>query len=319
MRPRTNCSKSALALTCSALALSACGSGGRGSQASENPSPSSGVKAQLGGTPIGLLAYGGQLWVANARTDRLVRVQPDTGHVTAQVRVGATPLRMIAFQGAIWSTDFGGGTVSKVSPSTLRRVATVHVGPQPEGIVAVGSQLWVVSQQGGYLARVVPEGHEKRVLVGHQPRQATAAGSFVWVSVFGDNSVVEVDPRAGRVLARVRACGGPQGLAESAGQLWVGCTTDGELVDIDVRSHKVVRTLPYDAADGVVRAGSYLRVTSDNGPSTGLLNPGSGHLTDNVKLSDGFIDDANADAAVLGRHTWVSSPDEGVVYRTPGP
>jgi outer membrane protein assembly factor BamB len=204
--------------------------------------------------------------VADAQRNRLLRVAPGSGRVTAQVPVGRTPLRIVAFKGSIWSTDFRAGTVSQVSPTTLRRIATVRVGPQPEGIVAFGANLWVVSR---------------------------------------------------RVLAHVKACGGPQGLAYSAGQLWVGCTNDGELVDIDAQSRKVVRRVTYDAADAVTNAGASLRVTSDDGPSTGALDPRTGKLTANVKLSDAFIGDANADVVAVGDGVWVSSPDEGTLYKPP--
>jgi hypothetical protein len=135
--------------------------------------------------------------------------------------------------------------------------------------------------------------------------------------VFGEDSVAEVDPRTRRVVARIKACGGPQGLAYADGQLWVGCTNDGVLVDIDARTHKVVRHVTYEAADAVTNAGATLRVTSDQGPSTAMLDPRTGSLTDNVKLSDVFIGDANADVVAAGDGVFVSSPDEGAVYKLP--
>ncbi len=195
-------------------------------------------------------------------------------------------------------------------------MATVRVGPQPEGIVALGPTLWVVSQQGGYLARIAPGSSRPptRIDVGSQPRQVTAGGGRLWVSVFDDDSVAEVDPRTHRVLAHIKACGGPQGLAYAAGQLWVGCTNDGELVDIDPQSRKVVKHVTYEAADAVTNAGATLRVTSDQGPSTATLDPKTGRLTDNVKLSDVFIGDANADVVKAGSRIWVSSPDERTLY-----
>jgi len=36
-----------------------------------------------------------------------------------------------------------------------------------------------------------------------------------------------------------------------------------------------------------------------------------------VHLSDAFIGDANADVASAGNGIWVSSPDEGTVYKIP--
>lgn len=97
----------------------------------------------------------------------------------------------------------------------------------------------------------------------------------------------------------------------------VGCTNDGQLVDVDPQSRSVVRRITYDAADAVTDTGSTLRVTSDDGPSTALLDPRTGRLTHKVKLSDVFIGDANADVTSISDGVWVSSPDEGTVYEVP--
>jgi DNA-binding beta-propeller fold protein YncE len=305
--------------TCCVLAVTGCGSTASHTSATSTPKPSGVRKLQIGGAPIGLLAYGGRLWVADAKNNRVLRVEPESGRVTGQVAVGRTPLRIVAFQGSIWSTDFGAGTVSRVSPSGLRRLATIHVGPQPEGIVAFGPDLWIVSQQSGDLVRVVPgdSAPANRVAVGDQPRQVTAGGGFLWVSVFGDNTVAEVDPRTRRVVAHIQACVGPQGLAYAAGRIWVGCTSDGVLAEIDPATRRVVRRTAYNAADAVTDTGSELRVTSDSGPSTAVLDPRTGTLSHRVQLSDGFIGDANADVVSAGGAIWVSSPDEGVVYPLP--
>ena len=160
-------------------------------------------------------------------------------------------------------------------------------------------------------------GPANRVAVGDQPRQVTAGGGFLWVSVFGDNTVAEVDPRTRRVVARIQACVGPQGLAYAAGRIWVGCTNDGVLAEIDPATRRVVRRTAYNAADAVTNTGSGVRVTSDSGPSTAVLDPRTGALSHKVQLSGGFIGDANADVVSAGGAIWVSSPDEGVVYRLP--
>lgn len=147
----------------------------------------------------------------------------------------------------------------------------------------------------------------------------TAGGGFLWVSVFGDNTVAEVNPRTRRVVARIPACVGPQGIAYAARRLWVGCTSDGVLAAIDPGSRRIVRRIPYNAADAVTNTGGEVRVTSDSGPSTAVLDPRTGALSRGVQLSNGFIGDANADVVSAGGASWVSSPDEGVVYRVAGP
>ena len=79
----------------------------------------------------------------------------------------------------------------------------------------------------------------------------------------------------------------------------------------------MVRRVPYVSADAVTQTGGALRVTSDDGPSTAVLDPLTGALSHKAKLSDAFIGDANADVVAAGGSVWVSSPDEGTVYRVP--
>jgi DNA-binding beta-propeller fold protein YncE len=270
----------------------------------------------VGGAPIGLLVYRGSLWVANAETDQVMRINERTGAVTARARVGHIPLRLAAAAGRVFSTDWGGGAVSVISAAKPTSASTVRFASQPEGIALLGSSLWVVSERTGDLVKTSETGHAlSRVHVGPQPRQVAVAGSDLWVSVFADNLVAEVNPQTGKVVTRVKTCAGPQGLASAAGQLWVACTTSGDLVDVDLRSHKIVRRVPYEAADAVRTAGSSLLVTSDAGPSTAMLDPQKGTLSHRVRLSQGFIGDANADVVAGGGAVWVSSPDEGAVYR----
>jgi len=270
----------------------------------------------VGGAPVGLLAYRGSLWVANAQTDQVMRIDDRSGAVIARVRVGHIPLRLAGAAGRVFSTNWGGGTLSMISTGRPARSWTVPTASQPEGIARLGSSLWLVSERSGELVQVSESGRPvSRVRVGREPRQVTVAGSDLWVSVFADDLVAEVNPRTRQVVSRVRACAGPQGLASASGRLWVACTTGGELAEIDLHSRRVVRRVPYQAADAVTVTGSSLLVTSDAGPSTAVLDPRHGTLSDRIRLSNGFIADANADVTETGGAVWVSSPDEGAIYR----
>jgi hypothetical protein len=48
-----------------------------------------------------------------------------------------------------------------------------------------------------------------------------------------------------------------------------------------------------------------------------VLDPRTGELSHKVQLSDAFIGDANADVVAAGNDVWVSSPDQGTIYRVP--
>ena len=111
-------------------------------------------------------------------------------------------------------------------------------------------------------------------------------------------------PNTNPAPEKIHIGGAPIGLLSYQRQLWVA----------DAERNRVLR-VTYEAADAVTTTGSTLRVTSDQGPSTAMLDPKTGRLTDNVKLSDAFIGDANADVVAAGNGLWVSSPDQGTLYK----
>src|ERR1700744_5293780 len=155
-----------------AIGVSGCGGGHR------PPRPSAAQTAvhrlTVGGAPVGLLAYRGSLWVANAQTDQVPRGAARTGSVIARVRVGHTPRRLAGAAGRVFTTNWGDGSMSVISASGTTRATTVHVAPQPEGITPLGSSLWLVSERAGELVRVSESGHTlARVHIGRQPRQVT--------------------------------------------------------------------------------------------------------------------------------------------------
>src|SRR5579884_904565 len=86
--------RSAVCLTVAAscgISLSGCGSTHRSASASAARKPVV-HRVAVGGAPVGLLAYGGSLWVADAGTDQVMRLDERTGAVTARVHVGHIPL-----------------------------------------------------------------------------------------------------------------------------------------------------------------------------------------------------------------------------------
>ena len=96
----------------------------------------------------------------------------------------ATPVGLAASEGKVWTVEAGGNTITGRSAPASKPV-TIRVGDTP--------------------LRVVPD--ERRRLL--------------WVSVFGADRVVAVDPKTAKVVRRVRVPGQPEGLVSAFGAVWV--------------------------------------------------------------------------------------------------
>ena len=137
----------------------------------------------------GMAATGDAVWVASSADDRLLRLHPRTGQLTASVPIAgqrgrrlAGPLRVAAGAGAIWVVDTLSDSVSRIDPRMAAVTATIPVG--------------------------------------RRPTQIAIARDAVWVLNADDSTVARLDPRAGRVTARVRVPGAT-GLAASGRTVWV--------------------------------------------------------------------------------------------------
>lgn len=91
----------------------------------------------------------------------------------------------------------------------------------------------------------------RRVTTGGQPCGVLGAAGHVWVSNYGDNTLVAVDPRTGKVGDPIAVGSSPCGLAYGAGSIWVENYGSNDVTRVDARSQRVQDTIavgsaPYD-------------------------------------------------------------------------
>ena len=137
----------------------------------------------------GMAATEDAVWVASSADDRVLRLHPRTGRLTASVPIAgqrgrrlAGPLRVAAGAGAVWVVDTLADSVSRIDPRLAAVTATIPVGRRPTHIAIARDAVWVLNAD--------------------------------------DATVARLDPRAGRVTARVRVPGAT-GLAASGRTVWV--------------------------------------------------------------------------------------------------
>ena len=93
---------------------------------------------------------------------------------------------------------------------------------QPVGLAAADGKVWTVEAGGDAITgRATPTAKPVTIPVGATPLRVVAAGRLLWVSVFGADRVVAVDPRTQKVVRRLRMPGQPEGLVSAFGAVWV--------------------------------------------------------------------------------------------------
>ena len=137
-------------------------------------------------------------------------------------------------------------------PPALRLGTTIaHVGVRPNAIALVGHELWITSRTLPQLDRV--DAATSRLLpdppqVGKGALDVAAGPADVWVALRASSTLVQVDPRTGRVAQRIPTPLAPAKLAADADGVWVvgrAANPGGadELMRYD-RAGKLLRRIP---------------------------------------------------------------------------
>jgi ABC-type transport system substrate-binding protein/tRNA A-37 threonylcarbamoyl transferase component Bud32 len=173
----------------------------------------------------------GSAWILVQGRQRLVRVDPTTRRITANVALPWSPgPRIAAGGGLVWATEDGGAGVVGVDPHRARIVRRFTVpGHNAGGVAFGGAALWVA--QGDDVVRVDPRSGRilRRV---RNPGQSSAtvwlayADGAVW-SARASGIVRKIDPLAGRISWAVHLDGFVSDIAVGGGYVWVPKVPDG--------------------------------------------------------------------------------------------
>ncbi|HET7129925.1 MAG TPA: hypothetical protein VFJ93_12705 [Gaiellaceae bacterium] len=189
------------------------------------------ARIQVGSQPDGIAVSPGAVWVANAGGPSVSRIDPATNRVVATVRVGpkldccSEHMNLTAAGGALWVAVPNANEIVRVDPKTNRVVGTpLKLSYSPCAYLAADrGGVW--SAGGGCadtIGRIDTRTHAltASVVEPHAVGLALAFGS-VWAAVIDSADVDRIDPRTGRVVARLHVGGNPVRLGVGFGSIWV--------------------------------------------------------------------------------------------------
>jgi YVTN family beta-propeller protein len=184
----------------------------------------------VGPQPDGIAITPGAVWVANGGGPSVSRIDPATNRVVATVRVGpkldccSGHMSVTASHGTLWVAVANANEIVRIDPTTNRIVGTLDLSYSPcATLVADQGGVW---SAGGSCADVVGriDARTKALtalaLEPHAVGLALAFGS-VWAAVIDSADVDRIDPRTGRVTARLHVGGTPVRLGVGFGSIWV--------------------------------------------------------------------------------------------------
>jgi len=220
------------------------------------------------------------VWISNAGTDSLARIDPVTNDVAKIVAVGRRPCSGLAVGfGAVWSPSCTDKRVDRVNEQSnaLELHIPTTVGDSEGGIAAGEGAVWMMADRHGRLLRIDPTLNKiaGSVKVSDGSFVPVAGAGAVWVSSTERNLVSRVDPVTLNIVAEIPVGPAPRFMACTESDVWVLNQGDGTVSRIDAASNQVVATIdagvPGQGGDISVGEG-FVWVTMINIPLT-QINP----------------------------------------------
>jgi DNA-binding beta-propeller fold protein YncE len=148
--------------------------------------------------PLRLATGAGSLWVSSATTGQIHHIGLAAFAIGKSIPAGRHPAGITVADGLVWVADARSGSVIRVDPAVQAvSGAPVEVGEAPGGIDAGPNLLWVTVGGANAVQRLeLPSGEPDGapIPVGPDPGAVAVGVSAVWVVNDGDGSVTRIEP-----------------------------------------------------------------------------------------------------------------------------
>jgi virginiamycin B lyase len=245
----------------------------------------------------------------------LVRIDPGTEQILASIPVGGSPVGIAAADGSIWVTSYDDGTLIRVDPATNKVVATIPVGPAPAQLAVDAGMIWVVNSHATIARVDPAANRRVQVVTvgaGVQFQGVAAGNGSVWTVVKG-TGLARLDSATGRIVASIpipRCCEGD--LLVTRDLVWVTDPSSAMIYAVDPARNRVVRRFRGErGARGLALAGGNLWVTHGNSGLVTWRSPGTGRRLGSAQLR-GYV---GGMAATDDHSIWVQGFDLYTVVR----
>ena len=224
---------------------------------------------RVGSGPVGVVTAAGDVWVATAREDEVVRVDAETSRVVQRIPVGASPVELAAADNVVWVADSREPTVTRVDARTGRRLGTTTLRGPPGGLASGYGSVWVSIPSVGRVARLDPRSGRVReeIAVGSGAGPIIAGAGGVWVANTLDSTVSLIDPDRASVLLTQQVRGTASAITKVGMHVWVAAGDTPALTRLARGEPARVTRLPSPATALTADGGRLLAALQADGRS----------------------------------------------------
>jgi YVTN family beta-propeller protein len=206
--------------------------------------------------PGGWAVAFGFAWLPQGDKGTVARVDPSGDGGTTLVRVGDPSLAIASIdpsavavgKDAIWTTSRARNAVVEINPRTRRLKRSIKVGAQAYSIALGGNSLWVTDYEAGTAIHVdVASGRVLGRVRAPGAQGVVAKATDAWI--VADESVIRVSGKGTRVVTNIPVGAIPEQAVLGGGAVWVFNKGDETVSQIDVKTNRVVATLPVTVSD----------------------------------------------------------------------
>jgi ABC-type branched-subunit amino acid transport system substrate-binding protein len=193
--------------------------------------PRSALSESTEGRPAAVAAGMGGVWVVGGSTI-LLRLDPATGEVAAEIDLGH-PLNGVAVgAGAVWAISGPDATVVEVDPQQDALVAEIPIAalpgsasPFPIAVTVGEGSVWTLNGNTATVTRIDPEVRGVTATipigVGRNPTALVAGSGAIWVANAADGTLARIDAGT-HAVSSVLVGSSPSDVAFAAEGVWVG-------------------------------------------------------------------------------------------------
>lgn len=179
-----------------------------------------------GPCPTGLAFDGKSLWLADDFTDRIYKIDPESGKILKSFDSPGHHPEGLAWDGKyLWHIDSGERLMYKLDPETGAAISILESNASnPRDLAWDGEFIWIIDHRSDILLKVSAE---DGMMVQNFPSPAAEPtglafdGKYLWVTDRGQDRIYLVNPSDGLCLSSLRSYGPfPYGLAWGDNVLW---------------------------------------------------------------------------------------------------
>jgi YVTN family beta-propeller protein len=172
----------------------------------------------------GLVAFGADsFWMVSGEGEKLLRIDPSTNKVAAEVAVAAGSVSAIFTGNAAWVVSPDKSVVTRVDAKTNEVTDTISTGPGPRFATVGAGAIWTLNQGDGTVTRINIASRKAIATVEAglpgEGGEMTFGNGHVWATLF-QAPITEIDPASNKVVRQWFGAGGDS-IRMAFGSIWL--------------------------------------------------------------------------------------------------